>query len=267
MRAALPIAEATAKEVGKGSAAEGATEIARRVADAPGLRLSKTARNVNRRLQTLGDLDESAMLSAGRSGQFVDLAPVRQAAADALAPGGRIHTQISSSATQRGAENVLRNTENRLFQGRPSLDPAEARAVLKNTEFVSGSPDVPGADAMVRTMRRALSEQYKTDVPGAASIFEEQHRLIPVQETLDRALFQGGSRPIQSAEVLISGGRPRMFGVVPLPRGATLGAGKTAYKMGKAAQAPVVPLTPGLLRALPFLTGTMRQVPSHESVR
>ena len=121
------------------------------------------------------------------------------------------------------------------------LTPTEAREILKRVDFVSGAPDVPGADIATRALRAELSEQFKRAVPGTRAIFEEESQLIPLRKTLDLALANPGPM-VQSPEVILNANRgARLFGISRPGRATSFAAGKGLARGGRRLTSPLLP--------------------------
>lgn len=268
IRSALPITEKAALELGKGSAARGVETLVKRAETLPGIRLSQTAKLVGEaprggqvgtgRLGALAIQRAAEIERATASGRRVATAPVVEAGEALTTPGGVLRQAIGEPDVS-GAQRVVKRFRGQVSKERPmtaqelrdaatsgavrapgfvptvkelaDLTPTEADALLRNTKFFRGARDVPGAETAGRTLRTALSSELKTTVPSVRPLMAEQASLIPVQRSLDRALAKGGSQ-VRAPAVYLSGGRPRLFGVLPSTPAISFTTGKTLSRAG-----------------------------------
>jgi len=268
IRSALPITEKAALELGRGSAARGVETLVSRAEALPGIRLSKTARLVGEapragqagtgRLGELATLRAAEIERATGAGRRVATAPIVEAGEALTQPGGVLRRAIGEPEVS-GAQRVVKRFRGQVSKERPmtadelrgavssgavrapgfaptvkelaDLTPADADALLRHTKFFRGAREVPGAETAGRTLRTALSSELKTAVPKIRPLMAEQASLIPVQRSLDRALAKGGSQ-VRAPAVYLSGGRPRLFGVLPSTPAISFTTGKALSRLG-----------------------------------
>jgi hypothetical protein len=120
-----------------------------------------------------------------------------------------------------------------VFHPAKPMTPDRAREVLTKTPFVTGSTEVAGVKEGVRATRRGLSKEYKDVVgPEAEKALSTQAENIPKLELLDQLLTKGGASP--TGEVLLTGFRPKFFGIINPTPALRYGGAKVMDRAGKA---------------------------------
>ncbi|MGH7177892.1 MAG: hypothetical protein ACREJC_10960 [Tepidisphaeraceae bacterium] len=228
------------------------------------------------RLAEVASQRRRAVAAAEQAGAEVKTTPIIRAGEALTEPGGALRESIglSPSGAQRtvkrfiqrvSKERQMTSAELRAAAskavGQPgfrpvvsevaNLSPRDADVILQNTKFFSGARDIPGAETAGRTLRAQLSRELKRAVPAVKAPMAEQQYLLPVQRALDRALARGGSQ-VRAPAIYLSGGRPRMFGVLAPTARTTFGVGKALSRLGGplGASPTAQRLLPGSLRAL-----------------
>lgn len=283
IRSALPIAKEAAEEVGgRAGAAAGADLITERVADLPGgLRMEPVHRRLTDDLAQLEAKVKAGTAAADEAGTRIDPTGIWEEGNQILGREGSVGGRIGSPSMESGARSVLDRFVGQTSDTVPlsdaelgdlirqgitdqttktvprQLKTTEARDMLSRTPYVSGDPDVPGAGAMTRELRTALSALLKDTVPEVGESFAKQSELIPVRDTLDAGLFASGHSPVAAPRALVSGGRPHIFGMIPVSPKATFSSGRLANELGKLLESRFSPGTARIIEGL--------LLPSHET--
>ena len=283
IRSALPIAKEAAEEVGgRAGAAAGADIIANRVADLPGgPRMKVVHRRLTDDLARLESKVKTGTAAADAAGTRIDPTGIWDEGQQILGREGSVGGRIGSPQMESGARSVLDRFVGQTSDTVPlsndeltelirqgvtdqttktvprQLMTTEARDMLSRTPYVSGDPDVPGAGAMTRELRTVLSRLLKENVPEVGESFAKQSELIPVRDTLDAGLFASGHSPVAAPRAIVSGGRPSIFGMVPVSRKATFSAGRLSNELGKLLESRFGPGTARVIEGL--------LMPSHDT--
>ena len=288
IRSALPITADVAKQAGRGLKHRGVQRILEQAEALPGVRLKTTERFIGEapttggapgrgRLGALAEARERVVREAEQRGVRIPVEPtVRETSTELLGRTGRLrgppHKAAAKSTIRRFAEDVttermmppaelqaaMRSGLTRQPGFQPTmrellpLKPTEINDILRNMRFESGAAHLPGTVTASRGLRRRLSGELKRVIPAAEPIFAEQQRLIPLQKVIDEALASGRQLGPRAPSVYLSGGRPRLFGVIAPSPATAYATGKAFSRVGgPLGAAPTAQrILPGSIRAL-----------------
>jgi len=245
VRSALPISEKAASLVGGGPdmMPEGVTKIVNEAISRPGATIENTRSVLKSSLEDLYKLDENIVQQATQQGRTVNLDPIIE---QNLKRAGR-HSALPESV-RFGELQTLQDFWDRYQPpgSRGVLDPETARAILKGTKFKEDVGSVPGAAGMVSDIRKAVSHQLRQDIPELTPVLAEESLLKSLGPILSKAEAAPTRTP--APEIIFSGGRPKLFGIIPSSPRLAFSGGKQAARSG--ANLEQNRLGPGALRAL-----------------
>ena len=229
VRSAVPISEREARDVGRGVLNVGAQRIGHELEYEPGLTIRGTHERMNRAYDRTVAADEAAARAATIAGPDIDPNDVVARMTADLGVGGSARSGTQGVVDEFGRIANAYGAQT----GVNRLSADQARDILRNMRFTpAGAETRAGSTEAERALRVALGAEYRAIVPEADALLTEESRLIPLRRVLDRARFQVGQGQVRSPEVLLSGGRPRAFGVLPIPKSVPFTAGKLLGRAG-----------------------------------
>jgi hypothetical protein len=251
MRASLPITEEMAESAGGRNAMHrGVDQIVENVLKSPGMTPRSAYSAVEKKLSSAKLQELNSKLSAMAQGRKVDPNVVASKAMDRINAEvrGGIHSpgQVSGSeaVVDEFLDNAGRSTRKiplDLGKGEigggtrtipaPPMEADRARGVLNLTPYQTGSAEIAGTKEGVRAVRRALSDEYKGILDDAGKqAMAKQAESYPLLEVIDKALTKGGTAA--QGEILLSGFKPKVFGMLSPTGAAKFTTGKILNRTG-----------------------------------